>query len=465
MKKLSSIHGKNAPSALTTLWPLLGRPVALHRGLVDLCGGVKTALMLSQAIYWTRKGVDITNRNGWFHKRQEDWLLEIGLGRRSQERAREHLIAMGIMEQRLYGLPAKLEFRINLQQLAQCLSNEAKPMHDLMSLFGTPLAFHSSLANLIHSVTAGLLLSHLLHLTRRCVLEGVTHFTDMPWITLTTVKWMANTGLSRREFDHARDQLRSLSLITERLRGIPPILEMRVEIMVLGDRLNQQIPSKIIENSNLYVLDNQECGNPAISVPDMEQTSLSKTYKLDWPERINQHDQNVQNSLAESAKTLINRTTELSLLQPPTLVDISQQAIQPSGGGKITSLIYPNALTSLEKKAIDQLLVNVSQEAAQSILDELEGRLHRVGATGIPNRVGYVRRLRDLHLTGGFVPEAALIIQEGRLQRAEEQARYAAQKQEDAKYAAIEATPEAREKGARALSQIKATLGIAERSI
>ncbi|MFO0481000.1 MAG: hypothetical protein ACK52M_05150, partial [bacterium] len=57
-----------ASALLATIWPLLGRHIAYHRRLVDLTGNAKAALLLSQAVYWTRHGRDIAQRNGWFHK-------------------------------------------------------------------------------------------------------------------------------------------------------------------------------------------------------------------------------------------------------------------------------------------------------------------------------------------------------------------------------------------------------------
>ncbi|MES2353104.1 MAG: hypothetical protein V4568_01680 [Pseudomonadota bacterium] len=456
---------KGVSNALTTLWPLIGRPVALHRGLVELCGGVKTALMLSQAIYWTRKGVAIAEMDGWFHKRMEDWQLEIGLRRRTQERARKHLLALGVLEQRLHGLPAQLEFRVNLEQLANLLtkgSEAAQPMREMMSLFGAPLAFHTSLAKLTDSVAAGLLLSNLLHFTRRRVMDGVGNFVEMPWIALAATRWMATTGLSRREFDGARNTLQALALITERLRGIPPILEMRVEIMALGRQLSQQIPQKMGKPVNLYVLDNQDCEQPAITVTNDAHSSLSKMYKSDWPEHTKQVGPIAQNGLAESAKTLLDLTTAFntSLLQPPIQVETSTPATTPCGGANDSSLIYPHVLTSIEKQAVSNLLRNVQQKHAQLILDELEGRLHHVGATGIPNRVGYVRRLRDLHLVGGFVPETALSVQATRLRKTEERARRVIEAEDREKAAAIAATPEAKKRREQALAQTKALLGI-----
>jgi hypothetical protein len=455
---------KGMPRTLASLWPLLGRPVALHRGLVDLCG-VKTALMLSQAIYWTRKGVAITETDGWFHKRMQDWQVEVGLKRRSQEHARRRLTAMGVMEERLHGVPARLEFRVNLPHLADRLSanNEsegAPSAHEVMALFGAPLAFHASLAALTDSVTAGLLLSSLLHLTRRRLLETEGNANDAPWITLTTARWMAITGLSRREFDHARRTLMASSLIAQQLCGIPPTLQLRVKITALTRQLSQQIPEKPVNKPNLYVLDNQECGNAAISGCGDAQPSLSKTYKLDCPERANQLGRNVHDSLAKSAKTLMNMTTDMttSLLPPLTKVETVTHATTNCGGGQAAQLIYPPILTAPEKNAVSSLLMRVPQPQAQLILDELEGRLRQVGPTRIPNRVGYVRRLRDLHFAGGFAPEAALAVQAGRQQRAEDAQRRAFEAEERARQTVVFATPEAKECREKALAQVKAVL-------
>ena len=53
---------------LSVIWSLLGRHIAFHRRLVDLTDNVKAALLLSQSIYWTRRGRDIARNGGWFHR-------------------------------------------------------------------------------------------------------------------------------------------------------------------------------------------------------------------------------------------------------------------------------------------------------------------------------------------------------------------------------------------------------------
>jgi hypothetical protein len=54
------------------------RPIAFHRALVGVVGGVTAALMLSQAIYWQRI-VDKKEVGGWWYKTGAEWLDETGL--------------------------------------------------------------------------------------------------------------------------------------------------------------------------------------------------------------------------------------------------------------------------------------------------------------------------------------------------------------------------------------------------
>ena len=76
---------------LPIIWPLLGRHIAFHRRLVDLTDSVKAALLLSQSIYWTRRGRDIARNGGWFHKTTEQWTWETGLSPKEQRIARDAL--------------------------------------------------------------------------------------------------------------------------------------------------------------------------------------------------------------------------------------------------------------------------------------------------------------------------------------------------------------------------------------
>src|ERR1035437_7564108 len=99
---------------------LLDRPIAYHRIFVPIAG-VAGAIMLSQALYWSKR---TTNADGWFWKTREEWEDETGLGRSSQELARQKLVESGVMEERLWGVPAKLHFRVNFKTLSSLLESD-----------------------------------------------------------------------------------------------------------------------------------------------------------------------------------------------------------------------------------------------------------------------------------------------------------------------------------------------------
>jgi hypothetical protein len=85
-------------------------PVSFHRCLVPVTGGITSALMLSQAI-WATQALDPTDE-GWFIRSQEEWTEETGLSRWEQETARRALRRAGLMEERRFGMPARLSFRV-----------------------------------------------------------------------------------------------------------------------------------------------------------------------------------------------------------------------------------------------------------------------------------------------------------------------------------------------------------------
>jgi hypothetical protein len=109
--------------AIETLWPLLGRHIAFHRRLVDLTASVKAAVLLSQSIYWTRHGRDIDEAGGWFLKTTGQWRMETGLSAREQDTARLVLRDLAIIEEQRIGFPARLHFRLCLDQLDALLSD------------------------------------------------------------------------------------------------------------------------------------------------------------------------------------------------------------------------------------------------------------------------------------------------------------------------------------------------------
>lgn len=97
---------------------LLDRPIAYHRVFVTLTGSVTAAVLLSQAVYWSRR----TGENGgWWWKTAADWTEETGLTRREQETARAILRELGFWQEEKRGIPARLWFFLDVPALETVL--------------------------------------------------------------------------------------------------------------------------------------------------------------------------------------------------------------------------------------------------------------------------------------------------------------------------------------------------------
>lgn len=95
---------------------IFDRPIAFHRGFVFLGCGISGALMLSQAVYWSKRTDD---PDGWFYKKAFEWEEETGLTRREQETARAKLNKCGVLQEKKQGVPCKLFYRVDFYVLLQ----------------------------------------------------------------------------------------------------------------------------------------------------------------------------------------------------------------------------------------------------------------------------------------------------------------------------------------------------------
>lgn len=104
-----------------TLIQLLDRPIAYQPAFAQLrAGKVKSgpaaAVLLSQLVYWHNR-MD----GEWLYKTREDIKKETGLSRDEQETARKRLVALGVLEEDLRGVPATVHFKINTERLEALL--------------------------------------------------------------------------------------------------------------------------------------------------------------------------------------------------------------------------------------------------------------------------------------------------------------------------------------------------------
>lgn len=96
------------------------RPVAYHPALARAIGDVKAALFLCQLIYWDGKGA---RSDGWIWKTQVEIQDETALTRSEQLTCRRKLCELGILEERLAGMPARMHFRVKLSLIAEMLQS------------------------------------------------------------------------------------------------------------------------------------------------------------------------------------------------------------------------------------------------------------------------------------------------------------------------------------------------------
>lgn len=104
-----------------SLHDLLDRPIAFQRAFVSLGAGITGALMLSQAIYWSKR---TDNADGWFYKTMEEWASETGMTRSEQESARKKLVSAGVLEEKKKGVPCRLFYRVNMDAIRTSLIAE-----------------------------------------------------------------------------------------------------------------------------------------------------------------------------------------------------------------------------------------------------------------------------------------------------------------------------------------------------
>ncbi len=118
---------------------LLGPALSFHRTLAVVSGGVNAGLMLSRALYLTRRQ-SRQQSGGWFCGTAMVWTQEIGLSRREQETARRDLGRLSIWEEAISGIPPRVFARIRLACLLAKLIDHARSTpafaHDYVALAG-----------------------------------------------------------------------------------------------------------------------------------------------------------------------------------------------------------------------------------------------------------------------------------------------------------------------------------------
>ncbi len=426
---------------LPVIWPLLGRHIAFHRRLVDLTDSVKAALLLSQSIYWTRRGRDIARSGGWFHKTAEQWAWETCLSPKEQSNARDVLRELLLLEERRLGVPARGYFRLDLDALGRRLADRiaADPRsidwHDMVvvaEMLGPAVAYHRTLAGIGGGVHAGLLLSRALYLTR----IQSTRQLDA-WICNSTARWSEELGLTRREQEGARRDLQRIGIWEEALRGVPASLVARVR---LEDLLSLLVPVASTDLGGSELAPDPGCGKATDRFAQNGETRMWQSHILVSTKPPNKIRQNRQSryvlSTSESVQTQHSAREAAVDNSPGTGVATVGVDVVAGGGG---DLVFPAQLLPEERAAVGMLLRPCAGQA-QALLDELAGRLKAQGVRGSP--VGYLRGLIARALAGTFIAELGPGIAAERRNHQLAAQQRAAREAQERREAALRETPE-----------------------
>ena len=215
-------------SELQECWYVLqaGRIVAVYKALIDITGDFKTAIYLSQSLYWHHKGTRLKENDGFIFKSNQEMFEETGLTRREQERCRKILgfeeNGLCFIQSERKGAGAKLAIRLNMDEIIRSLCAYYGINHNeqitaenwkigehpvLRRMFSECIPYHRDAAYLTDNIDSAIILSMSIG---RCVA------TQKDIITLTAFDWERLTKIKRKRQFNARKDLQKLGFIEEK---------------------------------------------------------------------------------------------------------------------------------------------------------------------------------------------------------------------------------------------------------
>ena len=215
-------------SELQECWYVLqaGRIVAVYKALIDITGDFKTAIYLSQSLYWHHKGTRLKENDGFIFKSNQEMFEETGLTRKEQERCRKILgfeeDGLCFIQAERKGAGAKLAIRLNMDEIIRQLCAYYGINHNeqitaenwkigehpvLRRMFSECIPYHRDAAYLTDNIDSAIILSMSIG---RCVA------TQKDIITLTAFDWERLTKIKRKRQFNARKDLQKLGFIEEK---------------------------------------------------------------------------------------------------------------------------------------------------------------------------------------------------------------------------------------------------------
>lgn len=229
------------------------RSIAISLNVMALVDDAAAGILLSQLIYWTRRGVDVIDRDGWVHKTAAEWEHETGMSWKVQRRARAKLERLGLLEERKRTMPARLEFRLKLAALGQLLAQRSDVEIGVLDLatftsmdaplverlLGRGFLYRSALAR-VFPVHSAMMCSRLLAgLKLPTAGEPAARHGAARLVAMHRERWRSETGLSRDQWQTARRNLLDAQVLIERKHNFPRRVDLAVDLDGLAQALAQ----------------------------------------------------------------------------------------------------------------------------------------------------------------------------------------------------------------------------------
>lgn len=409
----------------------LGPAVAYYPRLVDLTSGAKAAILLCQMLYWSRTGRGVAERDGWFYKTASQWTLETGLSRREQATARRDLVRLGVIEERIAGIPARLYFRVGLERLEAWLGARLAPspasavpgrVERILGALGPTTPYFPRLTGLASSANCALLLSRSIALARGG--DG----DDAPGIVRSMQGWCRDTGLSAAEYQLARRTLSDMKLWRLSLHGIPARTCVALDVGALSQRLAPGwVPPRIEPQRS-----SGRPGTPANGAAC--EGDCAQPVAAIVPGQVG------ENTPTGVAQTRELKRSEISGARLQTTTGVDLERFQAGEGGSTpVALEFPPGFDEAERASAHRMLAEVAH-AAQDILDEVHARMAQRLLQGSP--LQYLRALVARAKRGEFAIEAGVLIRAMRRRRALDDEAYRTRTADEARFRAWQASPE-----------------------
>ena len=424
-------------SNLLKCWRRLqaGRKISVHRSIIQITDDdVKSAIFLSQLMYWLRVGTEIISRDGWIFKSIQETEMETGLTVSEQRSCKDHLKKLGYIETGHFGQGKKLAFRVHLDAISRAICDlfdleditqltledwRKQELSFIRDYFSDSVVYHMDLVRLTGDIYIAIMLSTALYNSARHGTPGTRSFTRQRlYYTATMEQWKQDTYLGRKTQERGRLFLQTHGLFSEAHYFQNSRIFTHVNSDVLRPMLDQNIrlskahqPKQARANQpSLLLEDNRDLESVKTGISDMSKgTSRDlESVKTDISD-MRKGTSNIRkyyNNLPSEDKTTTtnidsdrqNHATEQNVVV--VISDDEKDAFKPMG--KYQSLIFP---TNLKKgmhpqalKIFSNYLPHAKTETLQELLDEVGGY-----ESNASNPLGLLSRMAREAAAGSFV--------------------------------------------------------------